>query len=248
MTNLENNFLDQRSKKVSQFKERFFHDGISQKNLYSLNEIFQLRHFIQSWISKNFVSQGVEPKLTQKLSKYHSWAGKNRVPHGTLFSAPFRFTVPPEPIKKILLNEKVIEIFNDLNLKNPKLIDEGMGWLGYRIIRPGMSDGYPMSAKNWGASKGAYSFWIPLFGFGSKYSLHYVPSSHKKEFKSFLPTDGKFTKDELRLDPSEIVDIESEYVRPGNALFYHPRTLHTEDVKNGRKTRINLEFRFQFDE
>ena len=233
---------------MSKFQSRFLDEGISQTNLYSVREILKLRDFTQSWISENFVKQGVDFPLTNQLSKYHRWAKEKNVQHGKLFSAPFRFTNPPSSIQAILLNKKVYDIFKTLKLKNPNLIDEGMGWLGYRIIRPGMNDGYPLSAKNWGASKGAYSFWIPLFGFGSKYSLHYVSSSHKKDFKSFLPAEGKFTKNELRLDPSENVDVVSEYVRPGNALFYHPRTLHTEDVKNGRKTRINLEFRFQFNE
>ena len=233
---------------MSDFNKRFQEIGIAQANLYSYQEILKLRHFTYAWISSNFAFQNVHEKIPRKLSKYHVWASKKNIQHGELFSAPFRFTSPPKSIQNLILNGKVYDIFKTLKLRNPHIIDEGMGWLGYRIIRPGMNDGYPMSAKNWGASKGAYSFWVPLFGFGSKYSLHYVSSSQKREFKSFLPTDGKFTKDEFRLDPSEIVHIESEYVRPGNALFFHPRTLHTEDVKTGRKTRINLEFRFQFDE
>ena len=233
---------------MPKFQRRFLSEGICQINLYSVTEILKLRNFTKCWIRENFVKQGINFPLPRQLSTYHTWARARDIQHDKLFSAPFRFINPPSSIQETILNEKVSNIFKILNLKNPHLIDEGMGWLGYRIIRPGLGDGYPMSAKNWGASKGAYSFWIPLFGFGSKYSLHYVTASHKKEFKNFLPIDGKFTKDELRLDPSENVNIKSEYVRPGNALFYHPKTLHTEDVKNGRKTRINLEFRFQFDE
>jgi len=216
--------------------------------LYSIREIWALREFVYSWISGNFKLQSVDEVPTRQLSNYHVWAKKKSIDHGSLFSAPFRFTSPNRSIESTILNENVYSVFNVLKLKNPQLIDEGMGWLGYRIIRPGMNDGYPMSAKDWGASKGAFSFWVPLFGFGAAYSLHYVSSSHRKNYKNFLPDDGKFTKDELRLDPTETVNIESEYVRPGNALFYHPRTLHTEDVKNGRKTRINLEFRFKCDE
>ena len=230
------------------FRESFETNGIAQTKLYSFDEILQLRKFLHNWISNNFIKQGVNLALPKRLSSYHKWSALNKIPHDKLFSAPQRFTNPPELISDILLNNRVKQVFFALNLRNPRIIDEGMGWLGYRIIRPGMNDGYPMSAKNWGASKGAFSFWIPLFGFGSKYSLHYVSSSHKREFRSFLPTDGKFTKDEFRLDPSEIVKIKSKYVRPGNALFFHPKTLHTEDVKIGRKTRLNLEFRFQFDE
>lgn len=234
--------------KMKSLNERFEESGISQVHLYKLSEIIKLRDFTRQWISNNFLSQGVKEKIPNNLSRYHVWCASNQIPHQNLFSAPYRFTTPPKNISTMLLNSNLFKIFAALKLQNPKIIDEGMGWLGYRIIRPGMNDGYPMSAKNWGASKGAYSFWVPLFGFGAKYSLHYVSSSHKKEYKNFLPSEGKFTKDELRLDPSEVVDISSQYVRPGNGLFYHPRTLHTENVESGKKTRINLEFRFLFDE
>ena len=55
------------------------------------------------------------------------------------------------------LNKKAYDISKSLKFKNPKLVDEGMGSLGYRIIRPGLIDEYLMSAKNWGSSNDTYS-------------------------------------------------------------------------------------------
>jgi hypothetical protein len=229
------------------FRESFETNGISETKLYGFYEIIQLRKFLHNWISNNFMKQGVNLDLPKRLSSYHDWSALNKIPHDKLFTAPQRFTNPPKLISDILLNSRVKQVFPALNLRNPRIIDEGMGWLGYRIIRPGMNDGYPISQKNWGASKGAYSFWVPLFTFGSKYSLHYVAGSHKKNYNNFLPNEKKFTKDEFRLDPMEKVKIQSQFVFPGHALFFAPTTLHTEDVQFGNKTRLNLEFRFLVD-
>jgi len=229
-------------------EKEFSKNGIAKIPLYSPREIVQLRSFLKEWITSNFAKQGLAQELPRDLSTYHKWASANEIPHERLFSAPFRFCSPPEPIKEILLNEKVLRIFRRLSLGNLNLIDEGMGWLGFRIIRPGMNDGYPLSCKDWGASKGAYSFWIPLYGFGSNYALHYVNGSQISNFQNFLPTEGKFTKDEFRLHPDEKVKIESQFVAPGSALFFHPKLIHTEDVSAGRKTRLNLEFRFHAEE
>ena len=221
--------------------------GISRVNLYSLPEIFRLRSFTQKWVSDNFKSQGIAKPFLKNISKYHKWASRNSIPHERLFSAPFRFCTPPVEVKEILMNKNLSNLFDRLALRNPKVIDEGMGWLGYRMIRPGMNDGYPISCKNWGASRGAFSIWLPLYTFSSKYSLRFVNGSHQKRYKNYLPEDGKFTKDELRLDPSEKVDLKSVSLLPGQALFYHPSTLHSENVPTGNKTRLNLEFRFLFE-
>ncbi len=227
---------------------KFVRNGITSIRLYSPNEILKLRNFLYLWISSNFTSQGISTPLPRNLSKYHNWASKNSIPHESLFTAPFRFCIPPDQIESLLINANLKNAFSELGLKGASLIDEGMGWLGYRIIRPGMSDGYPMSCKSWGASKGAFSIWLPLYSFSSKYSLKHVEKSHLNTYKNYLPNEGKFTKDELRLDVSENVETRSRYVLPGNALFYHPRTLHSENVESGSRTRLNLEFRFLFED
>ena len=228
-------------------KARFEEDGIAKASLYTFREFRLLRKFLRTWIAENFVKQGINEELPHDLSNYHNWAAQNDIPHETLFSAPFRFCSPKDDIRNILLNKGVNDIFASINYGNLRLIDEGMGWLGYRIIRPGMGDGYPLSCKDWGASSGAFSFWVPIYGFGSKYALHYVRRSHLNNYQNFLPMGSKFTKDEFRLHPEEKVNIESQFVKPGSALFYHSKLIHTEDVKFGRKTRLNLEFRFLAD-
>jgi hypothetical protein len=231
----------------SQSLDKFKNNGIINKHLYTIRETLALREFLYSWICTSLLSQGVNQKVPRNLAKYHDWARINHVDHRSLFSAKQRFCTPSESIRDLIINDRVKNLLSELGFKNPKVIDEGMGWLGYRIIRPGMGDGYPLSCKDWGASSGAYSFWVPLFGFGKDQALHFVGGSHLQNYKNFLPREGIFTKDELRIDPSERVNIASRIVIPGNCLFYHPRMLHTENVVVGNKTRLNLEFRFKED-
>ena len=71
-----------------------------------------------------------------------------------------------------------------------------------------------------------------------------MPGSHLKEYENYLPQDGKFTKNEYRLS-KKYTDIEvfNPTLSQGEVIFYHPKTLHSEDVVNSNITRLNLEFR-----
>jgi hypothetical protein len=222
---------------------RYDTDGITQLRIMSAADYQTVKAFTRDWITSVIQGQGDQFDPPADLSRYHTWQQASGFPHGSAFVAPARFTTPPKRVERILLGSKTKQALKRIGLSKWEPMDEGMGWLGYRIIRPGAGDGYPMSRKNWGASKGVVSFWVPMFGFGAQYSLKYVTGSHVKEYKSYLPKDSQFTKDELRLSPDEIVETESEYVAPGNALMYSANTLHTENVAAGAKTRINLEFR-----
>lgn len=225
------------------WRQRYETEGIAQLRIFSGPEYQEVKAFTRDWISGVIRAKGEEFRPPVDLSEYHRWQARTDFPHSSAFVAPARFTTPPKRIAKLLLGARTRSALDSIGLSEWEPMDEGMGWLGYRIIRAGAGDGYPLSRKNWGASKDVISFWIPMFGFGERYALKYVPGSHLREYKSYLPTDSKFTKDELRLSPEEKVATRSEYVAPGNALIYGPNTLHTENVPDGSKTRINLEFR-----
>lgn len=217
--------------------------GIGQLRLFSGREYQEVKAFTRDWISSVIRSQGTEFSPPRDLSQYHEWQSDAEFPHSSAFIAQARFTTPPKRIANILLGAQTARALKHVGLEKWEPMDEGMGWLGYRIIRPGVGDGYPLSRKNWGASKDVISFWVPMFGFGKQYALRYVPGSHTKDYMTYLPSESKFTKDELRLSPEERVETTSQHVAPGNALIYGPNTLHSENVLEGTKTRINLEFR-----
>jgi len=220
--------------------------GIANTTLVTPKGFLILRSFARNWITREIRSSVRETvRIPRGFSRYHLWSKEHNLPHDQIFCAKARFTVPPESVKTLLLGRRFRKILKELRIDQYELIDEGYGWLGYRIIRPGHNDGYPVSCKNWGASAGVISFWVPLFGFGKKYTLRFVPESHSRSYKSYLLENSKFTKGELRLDPSENVDTTSEFVRPCSALIFHPALLHSEDVERGNKTRINLEFRIR---
>ncbi|MDC0110944.1 phytanoyl-CoA dioxygenase family protein, partial [Alphaproteobacteria bacterium] len=124
------------------------------------------------------------------------------------------------------------------------LWDEGLGWLAFRLIRPGFSDGYPFSRKDWGPGKGTISIWIPIIGFDQSQTIAFIPGSHKKKYEKFLPTNSKFTLDEFRLkSPVSEDEIYRPKLKPGQAIVFSPKTIHSEDVPQAPGTRFSLEFR-----
>jgi hypothetical protein len=217
--------------------------GIGQLRLMEAGDYRKVKVFVAEWISSVICRQGSQFTPPADFTKYHLWQESSEFPHSSAFVAPSRFVTPPHEIREILLGQRTRAALAKLGLEHWEPMDEGMGWLGYRIIRPGYNDGYPLSKKNWGASKGVISFWIPVFGFGQEYALQYVEGSHLKEYRSHLPETSKFTKNERRLSPEESVQLSSQHVAAGNGLIYGPDTLHSENVPAGSKTRINLEFR-----
>ena len=111
-----------------------------------------------------------------------------------------------------------------------------------------MNDGYPFSCKSWGPAKNVVSFWIPIIGFTKNETLKIIPKSHLKEYEKYLPEKSKFADNEYRL-VNEV--SENEYIQlelsKGEAILFHPKLIHSEDISGGDCTRINLEFRVKID-
>jgi len=215
-------------------------------NAFAENEFTELKKFTEKWV-KNVISDHTGINVdSYNLGQYHKWGMDCGIKHNGLFAAKNRYIDPPKNIEKILHNEKIFSLLSEIHGGGYKQwADPGLGWFGYRLIRPGMGDGYPTSCKNWGAAAGVISLWLPIIGFGINETLCFVPGSHKRTYKNFLPDNQKFTKGELRL--GEHID-QNEYKRielhKGEVIVYHPALLHTENVEKGDTTRINLEYRF----
>jgi hypothetical protein len=213
---------------------------------FTPSEFAELKQFTINWVKDVISSENKVTLDDYDLSKYHQWYSKIKIVHDGLFKARNRYIDPPENIKNITHNKKVIGLLSEFHKGGyTQWTDPGLGWFGFRLIRPNMGDGYPTSCKNWGAAAGVVSVWLPIIGFSELETLSFIPGSHIREYKNYLPDNQKFTKGELRL--SEKID-ESEYKRlklnEGQIIVYHPALLHSENVENGDSTRINLEYRF----
>ncbi|PKL35239.1 MAG: hypothetical protein CVV44_22965 [Spirochaetae bacterium HGW-Spirochaetae-1] len=178
------------------------------------------------------------------LENYHKWWNLLNVDHNNLFRAANRHINPPENIKKKIINKQIDNFLKQIGIKKFKIWDEGLGWLAFRFIRPGVGDGYPFSRKEWGPAKNVISAWIPIIGRSESETLKFIPGSHVCEYERYLPNDSKFRSDEFRLVNTP---LEAECFRPnlriGQIILYHPRLIHTENVENSNITRLNLEFR-----
>ena len=126
---------------------------------------------------------------------------------------------------------------NKLELKNDRV--------GFRIARPTNKvdaakehiDMYNNDLKSF------VSLWIPLIGFEPKYTLQIYPKSHKFNHKK------KFFEKKKRISRTLKGKYVSKFkkIRPrlknGEAILFHPNTIHGGSNNLGKITRASIEFR-----
>lgn len=243
-TSRSTNSLLDTSQFPSQPVEMYNRFGFAVLEMLDEAQVKLLEEFSRNWIYRllNTWTAGKEDKLP--LETYHIWSKSLPIDHGTIFRAEKRHMNPEAAVKNALINEKLKKFLGEIGLKKYQLWDEGLGWLAFRFIRPGAGDGYPMSRKAWGVAVRAISCWVPIIGYTPRETLTLVPGSHLKEYPKYLPSNGKFRKDEYRLDGNlENLEVYNPALKKGQVIIYHPKILHSEEIAGGNITRLSLEFR-----
>lgn len=218
--------------------------GFMVVSAFTTSEVKVIESFVKSWVY-NLLDPWIKGKRTSfPLETYHVWSETLQVDHAGVLKASNRHTSPPKEVRQALWNKKVQSIISELIGNHFELWDEGLGWLGFRLIRPNKGDGYPMSRKAWGAATNVVSCWIPVIGFSPTQTLTLVPGSHLKEYKKYLPHNTQFCPGEYRLDYSyHTIESYRPSLNAGEAILFHPMTLHSEEMGSGSMTRLSLEFR-----
>ena len=229
---------------VSQYER----DGFAVLRVFTDEQVTLIEKFARDWLRR--LIREATPSGSSvdhlPLETYHEWWQKEGINHSSLFRAANRYAVPEGALKEALLNDRIWRFLGRVHKgKLENWADPGLGWLGFRFVRPGMNDGYPTSCKAWGAASRVISCWLPVNGLSSNETIALVPGSHRKEYERYLPENQKFTAGEYRLAnaPADLTYVRPELKR-GDIIFFHPRTLHTEDVVKSPITRLNLEYRF----
>jgi hypothetical protein len=230
-------------KKIKEYNK----NGFTLCNFFTKEEHSLINQFALDWfynlckINKNDI-----PNFP--IEKYHLWYKKRKIDHSILCSAKNRYVYPGKKIQRIIKNNKKIKTFlKKIGIDNFKMWDDGWGWIGFRLIRPGFNDGYPLSQKNWGIAKDVISCWFPVIGKSKSETLTIVPRSNSKKYEYYLPKNSKFTKGEYRLKKKYYNNIKlfNPKILKNEVIIYSPKTLHTESNDKIKKTRYNLEFRFK---
>jgi len=232
-------------KESDSLRAAFDRDGYVVAPLFGPAEVGLIRAFALDWVG-GLMQEANGGPLRGSLADYHKWGAGTAINHGAVLAARNRHRAPQGEIRDVLLGESVWQALRavapDADISD---WDEGLGWVGFRLVRPGHGDGYPWSCKAWGPAKTVLSLWIPVIGHGPNETIALWPGSHRQEHKSYLPENSKFTKDELRLEtPPKPGEIVRPVLAPGEAVIFGPRTIHSEDVEVGEVTRLNLEMRF----
>jgi len=234
-------------------RDEFLSKGfVTISNFFTEEEYTLILRYVEKWINQN-ISNALDDTSSvflpiNKLNTYHNFILEKKINHSKVASAKYRYVEPPKDIVSIIQKDLLFEYlksFTDTS-QFTRWQDPGFGWLGYRLIRASSNDGYPPSCKNWGAASEVYSIWLPINGCTKLSTIRFLPGSHKKEYKNYLPEDSKFTKGELRLNENI---PEDQYYRPNpkprDIIIYHPATIHSEDSEDKVNTRLNLEYRFR---
>ena len=220
------------------------------ENGYVVINIFDDKQFIfirDYFINKIYNLAKIKEELREELplKYYHLWFNKEKIDHDFICHRTNRYEYAKPKIKNLIDKNKKINFFlKSINIKKRKLWDDGFGWIGFRLVRPNFNDGYPLSSKSMGFAKNVVSCWMPLINMQKNETLSFVPKSHTKTYKTYLPKNSKFEKTDLRLSPKYKFKTKSLKLTPGDVIFYHPCLLHSEKNKNSINSRINLEFRF----
>jgi hypothetical protein len=235
---------------IEEYKKNYEKNGYTIAKIYNNEDHKLIIEFTKNWVLevlKDNSAVGFDKKhLTNlNLENYHQWQKNNNYAHDGVFGAKNRYIDPTQKIKDKILNTNLRELIANLGVAKFDLWrDPGLEWLGFRIIRPNMGDGYPASCKNWGAAAGVVSVWLPIIGFSELETIAMSTGSHLKQYNKYMPQNSKFTDGEYRLSPKEKVDLKRLNLNLGEVIIYHPGMIHTEDVLESSITRINLEFRF----
>lgn len=220
--------------------------GFAVVKVFDENQVALLERFAKDWLYRLLIKWTTRKEDSMQLDTYHIWSKSLSVDHDSVFRASNRHISPNVAIEDVLLgNARIQGFLNRIGLESHRVWDEGLGWLAFRFVRPGAGDGYPFTRKAWGVAKKVVSCWVPVIGYSPSETLTLVPKSHLEEYEKYLPTDGKFRRDEYRLaNLTSDLEIYNPSLERGEAIFYHPRTLHSEDVVDSSVTRLSLEFRF----
>lgn len=220
-------------------------DGYAIVPMHSHREQRVLQHFAKSWINRLLIDHVDDCDPSVSLDKYHTWSRDLPNDHRNVFRALNRYAYPPADVMDALVNERMKGWLQALGITEYKIWDDGWGHVGFRFVRPGVGDGYPLCAKDWGIAKGVVSFWIPIIGHSAQETLTLVPGSHTNEYPKSV-TDDKFAKGEPRFcgDVATLKLVKPDLSR-GDVICYSSKTMHSEEVIFSDITRLNLEIRFQ---
>ncbi|MBF8262502.1 MAG: hypothetical protein HW387_167 [Parachlamydiales bacterium] len=224
----------------------FSRDGFEVFHYLTAQNFSIVKTFAVDMLSTLFMTYAHRIVTEEDIQKYHLWGHVAKVPHAEMLRAKNRHSQASEEIKTILVNQALVGLLQSVGISQFRLWDEGLGWLAFRLIRPGPGDGYPFSCKAWGPAKRVFSVWIPIIGFSQELMIHMIPGSHQKSYPKYLPKETHFTKDEYRLacTPDKTECLRPK-MNPGEAVLFHPNTIHAEEIENGQTTRFNLEFRIE---
>ena len=160
--------------------------------------------------------------------------------------------------KKIRKIEKNTELTNILNsfwnhskikviwVGDPKKRELKTNMIGFRIARPSKKDDAAKEHIDMYNNdfKSFVSLWIPIIGFGKKYTVKLFPGTHtinhkKNSFQRNRKVISRiFKKSYINKFPNIRLRLKH-----GHGILFHPNMIHGASDNMGKKARVSIEFR-----
>ena len=185
---------------------------------------------------KNYNSQSIRKKLLNPKTRY--------------------INIKPKKILSNKAKKKILALMNEFWgheissiwwVGSPKKKQVKLNSVGFRVVRPEKKkDGGAEHIDAYNNDKNAFfTLWIPLIGFGKKYTLKIAPKSHlhHHNLKNYK-TDNKYISRTFKNSYIKKFNFIRPNLKKGQALIHHPNLIHGGNVNLGTQTRVSIEIRF----
>lgn len=206
------------------------------------------------------------------LADYHNTLGADDAVHRRITDPEVRYVTLSDDFVSSSLDKTVLRVLDhywghretlithergisDDKPQDSRLTDDNT--CGFRLVRPGTADAagvhvdkyygnIPGIAEVGTSNPTLITLWIPVVGFGERYSLRLAPGSH---LIAHPPEEFKKIPGYLTQVCGPAYESKFEYVRPklrkGQAIVFHPNLLHGGSRNLGKTTRVSVEIRLR---
>ena len=231
-------------------------------SLFNTSDISKIKNSITDKI--NFLIKNTGKKIKKdELKVYHKLKHLDEI-HPLAIKNSTRYIVLDNKIRnKVSLNKEILNITNifwghsKFNIKwvgSLKKNTSKSNKMAFRIVRPQNNFKRDVGGEHldlhYGGIirkndyKSTLTIWCPLIGYSKKYTLRLSPKSHlKKHPINFVSKQKNYVTRAFKKGYLKNFKFIRPNLKPGQAILFHPNTIHGGSVNYGSQTRVSAELR-----
>ena len=100
---------------------KYLEEGYEILDFLTLEEFELVKSYALEMLFALFKKHGVSNLSEKRLSEYHQWCDREKVPHSEILKARNRHTIPPDTIKELLLNDRLASLLSRIGIKQKQI-------------------------------------------------------------------------------------------------------------------------------